>query len=512
MKKRSSYFDLMDAKIDASLDKLPRHWRSDAKLERDRRGAVDGYLSANDWLQKLTEPLQGLLDIAADDEALKALAKRVSFALQERAGWRDMLFAEYAQMLCEGYAVPLPDCEHDELVARVCCEVWWLRNLRNAHAKAREAAAIEAGIVHAKKNVYVSDDTLERRSQQLKRNASLLAGVTLKNEAGERMKLSEIAATGMANADNRRAELMTRITGFEELANKYGHKAEFITLTCPSRMHAFLKTGKANPKYDGTKPNEAQQYLVRCWARARANLAKQGVKFYGLRVVEPHHDATPHWHMILFYDGRAGMQKQLKHYITREFVKDSRKEIFNDVTPRVKFVSIVPSKGTAAGYIIKYIAKNLGGIQDDNQTGLEAIDYETGEKERSGNQTTKEMYRRVEAWAATWRIRQFQQVGGHSVTVWRELRRVVVDNVPKQLLTAWQAAQRTGDIKASFAKYIEAMGGLNVPPKRGWVRLDDDFIYTKGRYGMTILHKVRGVCERFGLAKAANNRQAWVKV
>jgi Bacteriophage replication gene A protein (GPA) len=484
--------------LSQQLLQLPRMWGMEVAENYWRADAQNGQRAANDYLTKVLEPLQGLLDIAADDGDLKTLAKRVSFALQERAGWPDYNFNSYAETLCEGYAVPLPDCEHDELVARVCCETWWLRNLRGAHAKAREAAAIEAGIVHAKKNVYVSDDTLERRGQQLKRNASLLAGVTLENEAGERMRLSEIAATGMANADNRRAELMTRITGFEELANKYGHKAEFITLTCPSRMHAFLKTGKANPKYDGTKPNEAQQYLVRCWARARANLAKQGVKFYGLRVVEPHHDATPHWHMILFYDGRAGMQKQLKHYITREFVKDSRQEIFNDITPRVKFVSIVPSKGTAAGYIIKYIAKNLGGIE--------------GEKSDEAGKESTSLAGRVEAWAATWRIRQFQQVGGHSVTVWRELRRVVVDNVPKQLLTAWQAAQRTGDIKASFAKYIEAMGGLNVPPKRGWVRLDDDFIYTKGRYGMTILHKVRGVCERFGLAKAANNRQAWVKV
>ena len=84
----------------------------------------------------------------------------------------------------------------------------------------------------------------------------------MESESGEKMTLAEIASTGQANAENRRAELMTRISGFEQLATKHKHKAEFITVTCPSRMHAVTSNGANNPKYDKTTPAMAQSYLV----------------------------------------------------------------------------------------------------------------------------------------------------------------------------------------------------------------------------------------------------------
>lgn len=497
--KRYNYTKETAEFVEYKLARLPRHWRDDVLRKYNTIQNNKGDLAANDYLRLLIEPLENLLNIASDDDDLKNLAKELAFKVREKAGFAPTKFNDYVSELCMAYSVRWPnEFNNEQQMARFIDDIWWLRNLRNSHARAREVAAINAGIVHKKANLYCSDDTLERRGQQLKRNAELLASINMQSASGKQMNLGDIAKTGMANAENRRAELMTRISGFEELSIKYGHKAVFVTVTTPSRMHAVTSDGKPNAKYDGTKPDEAQRYLVEVWAQCRAKLARQGVKFYGLRVAEPHHDATPHWHMIFFYEAKH--THDLCAAISEYFLRDSGKEK-GAKENRVKFVYINPLKGSAAGYVAKYVAKNIGGIE--------------GELSDEANTESSKAAGRVEAWASTWRIRQFQQIGGHSVTVWRELRRVaseVAAVASERILGAWVTAQKKAEKKANFASFIESMGGLQTKPKESVIKIDDDYLDKKGKYGMTIARVVKGVRERWGRGVAANNREEWVKV
>lgn len=498
--------------FDKNLGKLPTKWRLKT-MERWRELAKrEGVRAANEWLRLLVEPLENLLQIAREDDDIKMLADELAFKCRELAAQTgNQTVADEWREMCFQYAVRWPE-EHDfnGIMARLTCEVWWLKKLRQSHAKAREIAAINAGLVHRKGNLYVSDDTLDRREQQIRRNRALLHDVRMMSESGQIMTLADIAAAGVANPENRRAELMTRVTGFEELSIKYGHKAEFVTVTCPSRMHAVLKDGTPNEKYDGTKPDEAQRYLVEVWARVRAKFHHDGFKFYGLRVAEPHHDGTPHWHLILFYKDEKitianGNSYWAKHYmrgvIRDYFLRDSGDEK-GAKENRVKFVSINPLKGTAAGYVIKYVSKNIGGIE--------------GEQSDEANQSSQSAAGRVDAWASTWRIRQFQQVGGHSITVWRELRRVEESAISpdfRQLMQAWRAVQGIREKrKASYAEFIEAMGGLDTPARQSLVCLDEDYITKRGRYGDTSIRVIYGVRLRGRFDRAPNNREDWVRV
>jgi hypothetical protein len=368
-------------------------------------------------------------------------------------------------------------------IARMTCPQWWRRQLRKLHAKAVEGAAIAMGYVNKTRDCYVSNESVERRRQQNKRNAAALENTKAINEEGQEFTLAELAAKGVANKAIRRGELMTRIAGFERIAVDCRHVGLFFTMTCPSRMHKWktVDGGKVveNPKYDGTNPNDAQAYLRKTWSRIRAKLARCDFQWYGFRIAEPNHDGTPHWHCLVFFDPswQGSIQRSalprlcaiIRHYALRESGSERGAKAH-----RVDFKPMDAGKGTAAGYIAKYVAKNIDGY------GLE--------KDLYGNDafTTSQ---RVEAWAATWRIRQFQQIGGAPVTVWRELRRVdeIPDGAPEFMQDAHRACNKIAQVEGENAsvawhRYVTAQGGVFIG-RSYRIRLALEEREGNGRYG-----------------------------
>lgn len=386
------------------------------------------------------------------------------------------------------------------VLLRVQCDRWWRRVLRSLHAKAVEATARVIGLVHKRAGCYVSDDGLKSRRGQLVRTARVLEGVAGVNDKGDAMALAELAARGTANREIRRHELMTRIAGFELIARECDHVAYFVTITCPSRMHRMRTAGwgvEENPSFDGTRPDEAQRYLTLQWARARTAAQRAGLAWYGFRIAEPNHDGTPHWHALMFFPRVTTKGKPANDVMVRTlrryFLDNDSPEEKGAQRYRIKVERIDWNRGSAAGYVAKYVAKNIDGYKV--------------ERDLFGNDAITSS-QRVDAWASRWRVRQFQQVGGAPVTIWRELRRLHPDqaecdpgvalaleavNITAQADQHETEAVQRRTAAHGWATYQHLQGGPYVPRKLLRMRLLREQTGEVGRYGELMPPRAVGV-------------------
>ncbi|SFB12567.1 Bacteriophage replication gene A protein (GPA) [Collimonas sp. OK607] len=479
------------------------------------REGMDKHEHKIDVIDEIWSADHYLLPLDAPDEALYRAADSAARECYQFCADLQSLDAILSAIhhLCERLTVAPPAGEEDnEIIRRALDKAWWLRGIRKAHARRCEHMAIRLGFTSYNTGPYVSNETAYRQQRRNKQNAKLLASIELQNENGQIYSLDALAALGLANKSNRRGELMTRIRGFEEIAFDLGHVGLFATITAPSKYHAVLsKSGESNPKYiefGEPTPRDAQLYLCDVWKRIRSKLHRDGIHAYGFRIAEPHHDGCPHWHMLMFVPPEH--QERYEAIITAYALIEDGDERGADKN-RVKLVRIEADKGTAAGYIAKYIAKNIDGehvgdhhMREDGRTYIVTDDL-AGDELLTPSQ-------RVCYWAQTWGIRQFQQVGGAPIGPWRELRRVKSEsivNAPDAVKTAWQAAQtiratetnivdgkRVETVKtikqASYSDYLRAQGGPLVG-RKGLVKIATRSTLVEGKYATYETEKPCGI-------------------
>lgn len=307
------------------------------------------------------------------------------------------------------------------VVARMIDKLQWRRAARMRWAQLQEMRAIDAGKVHRRAGLYVSDAMLRYVKQRRSETRELLEQMIAVSSEGETIDLLTAVDASNANPKVRRHEMMARIVGLDDLSVHRGDAAIFLTLSLASRYHSHCwRDGKVtrNPKWDeagGALPREGQQRLAELWDEAIRTLRKAGVQLYGLRTVQPHHDGTPHWHVLLFCDPVNVARINL---VMREtFLQDDPDEA-GAKEHRVDSVLIDRTKGSAVGYVSRYIARAINGadLRDLREKDDDGVQRKVAES-ISGVE-------RVTAWASVWRIRLFQFVGTPPQTWAREFRRM----------------------------------------------------------------------------------------
>lgn len=246
---------------------------------------------------------------------------------------------------------------------------------------------------------YISSRSFSRWKKKQEQSRHFVESMAILNpETGQAFDLEHVIDRTTANPENRRIELVVRSRGDEERAIDLGYEGVFLNWTLPSKYH------RNSDKWNGCTVKEAHENLMAQWRLARAHFKKHDIDWFGLRVAEPHKDSTPHAHMFLYCHPD---QMQTLISICKEIAtNEDNAELYNESIVDKRFLAkpCDPSKGSATGYIIKYISKNINGAH-----------MPEGDAE--------DLAFSVRAWASTHRIKQFSQSGSPAVGIWRQLRR-----------------------------------------------------------------------------------------
>ncbi|EAU9329926.1 replication endonuclease [Salmonella enterica] len=339
-------------------------------------------------------------------------------------------------------------------ISRMISVRFWSRHFRTFTRRWREHLYIAVGDVRRQRSVICSPQWVQHWLASRKRGREIMAETDLEDEeTGETLPLLSAVDASVSNNEKRRAEMLTRVKGLEELAaldhmsQDSDYVALFFTWTAPQQYHAWLETGRRNRKWNGASPRETQRYFTRTFKNFSTALTRRDIHIFGMHVTESHHDGTPHWHGILFVrrEQEATLRDVFEGYANAENCSAHRP----GKPPEQSQLMIKPvdkRMGSLTAYITKHICRNLEGCAPGGR------DKETG-------RPWAELARHSAAWASLWGIKQFQFTGGPPVSVWRELRKLSdqkqADSV-SPVFGELHLAAGAGD----WAEYTRLQGGL----------------------------------------------------
>ncbi|EAW9872495.1 replication endonuclease, partial [Salmonella enterica] len=342
-------------------------------------------------------------------------------------------------------------------ISRMISVRFWSRHFRTFTRRWREHLYITVGDVRRQRSVICSPQWVQHWMASRKRGREIMAETNIEDEeTGETLPLLAAVDASVSNNERRRAEMLTRVKGLEELAaldrmsQDSDYVALFFTWTAPQQYHAWLETGRRNRKWNGASPRETQHYFTRTFKNFSTALTRRDIHIFGMHITESHHDGTPHWHGILFVrrEQESTLRDVFEMYANAENCSANRAGKPPEQSPQSQ-IMIKPvdrRTGSPTAYITKHICRNLEGCAPGGR------DKETGSP-------WTELARHSAAWASLWGIKQFQFTGGPPVSVWRELRKLSDQKQADSVNPVFGELHRAAGA-GDWAEYTRLQGGL----------------------------------------------------
>jgi hypothetical protein len=399
--------------------------------------------------------------------------------------------------------VPVPGSSPESQHERTCSAMFWRRALTMRVSRAREHFFLRLGLIGRQKEKYSSSLSVDAREQQLYAQEkwmreTVLVPTKIDNDnndvarARPEISLSDV----VKRPEHKFAKLYTFVKGMESLGEQQKLASAMVTITLDPRWHPNPLHGKK--KWNGKSPREAHKSFCKGWQAIMRDLERDGIKLSGLRVVEPHRDACPHYHIWLLY--RAEHETKILLAVMRYFPlglkvrtpgagelsdKDEIYENRLDLAAgasrlwrgikdkfQVEFSRIVhklDANGelrpcSSASYVMKYLMKTLP-----------ANVSKTSHKSKDGAANSKSSdeieISRVDAFRSVWGINQGQLFGvAKCLTIWDELRRIQQPPEHPRMKDLWKKArggdavgriERCSEQKGDAHAFLEALGGLD---------------------------------------------------
>lgn len=383
-------------------------------------------------------------------------------------------------------------------LARVNDARFWRRTIRSRLLREREHFYLRLGLIGKRTEIYVSDQQLVTRRAQLRRQERWMRETVLlprfpipDDDKREPLTLADVAA----GPSERFAKLYTFVNAMDAIAQSEHLSTGMLTLTLEPVWHPNPSVGQCS--WNGASPREAHQCMGRRWQSVLRDLDRIGIGLSGLRVVEPHADACPHWHIWMLYRPEAEttiLSTVMRYFPNRLKVRaggsrarssmatdlmfDTRDALLRGLGrppaysregAQVELSRIDRDISSGASYAMKYLLKTVdAGGELSQKVGLFS---ESGdEQQQLKRKRHQETARRVDAFRALWGINAGQLFGvAKCLTAWDELRRLQKAPESPELRKLWGLARGTdqeGRIPAGANQrgdaqgFIRALGGL----------------------------------------------------
>jgi hypothetical protein len=258
-------------------------------------------------------------------------------------------------------------------------------------------------------NFYAGEKTLALRKKSLAESMAFLNRTKVQTSTGVR-NLSELTMDSIKRFN----ELYVMSLGMQELAADLKYKALFLTITAPAEYHSNPTVG--HNSWNKKHAHEAHDFIKNKWEAFGKELANKTHQIYfskgdvfGFRVVEPHLDGTPHWHILLYLS--SDNIEVLKRLANKHFAHSSSALKIEEIRSQDEDINAAAPTSYMSKYLIKYVG---------------AKQY-IGEVKSNGESAKKDIHAfdKIDAWRSATRIRGFQKIGILSgTTKWRLLRKL----------------------------------------------------------------------------------------